>query len=100
GAAPTLLVHASDDLAREWAVSPDGRTLAYLAPEPQGERIVQRVHVIDLTGGSKPGDELNGARGPVSFVGAIWRPASDGFTVGREAAPAVRAGVATFPIQG
>ena len=53
GAEPERLLHASDDIARDWRVSPDGRSIAFVAPERSGERVVHRLHVVALDGGSR-----------------------------------------------
>jgi hypothetical protein len=45
-----LLFHASDEIARDWRLSPDGASLAYLAPELTAERVVHRARVVDLAG--------------------------------------------------
>ena len=68
-----LLVHASDHIARGWRLSPDGRTLSYLAPRIEAERVVQRLHVMTLDGGGDPRVEAE-----EDFVGdqfsPVWTP--------------------------
>ncbi len=49
--AAQVIVHASDHLARGWQMAPDGKSLAYLAPEVRGERVVYRTHVVGLPDG-------------------------------------------------
>ena len=96
GEAPALLVHASDELAREWSVSPDGRTLSYLAPEQQAERIVHRLHVISVAAGAQP-PRLPAAPSGDQF-GVVWAPDGSMLAVGREASPDARAGALTLQL--
>ena len=62
GAPATLLLHASDEIARDWRVAPGGDSVAFLAPELSRERMVHRVHVVSLDGspsaaGAPPADD-------------------------------------------
>ncbi|MCH7632118.1 MAG: hypothetical protein IIB59_02800, partial [Planctomycetes bacterium] len=45
-----FLLHASDEIARDWRLAPDGRSLSFVAPEVLAERVVHRLHVFDLGG--------------------------------------------------
>src|SRR5690606_27974379 len=48
GGEPEFLVHASDDIARDWRLSPDGGALSFLAPVTEAERVVHRVQIVSL----------------------------------------------------
>lgn len=50
-AAPALAFHASDEIARDWQISPDGTSIAFLSPEPRAERVVYRASVVALDTG-------------------------------------------------
>ena len=93
-----LLFHASDQIARDWQISPDGRALSYLAPEVAAERVVHRVQVVELTAGrERPFEEQ--ADGAAEQFAPVWRP--DGaVTVGREAYPATNASAVTLSPDG
>ena len=97
GAEPQFVAHASDHVARDWRLSPDGNALSYLAPEVSAERVVHRAQVIELAGGEAraasptlAGAVLSGQLSPV------WRPEGDGLTVGVEAFPDVSAAAVTL----
>lgn len=84
GAEAALLFHASDQIARDWRLAPDGSAVSYLAPEARGERIVHRAHVVGLgdgdervlpDGGSPTGEQY----------GPTWTPDGRSLTVGQEA---------------
>ena len=97
GEGAELLFHASDHIARDWRLSPDGRLLAYLAPEIAAERAVHRLRMVDLGDGG----ELVAASGVVSAAeqfAPVWTPGGDGVTVGREAYPAVSAAAVTLSL--
>ena len=92
----TLLLHASDHIASGWRLSPDGRTLSYLAPRIEAERVVQRLHVTPIDGGGEPRIEASDG-----FVGdqfsPVWTPTGDGITFGQE--PGFLPGVAPFTLR-
>ncbi|MEX2446254.1 MAG: hypothetical protein WD734_02855 [Dehalococcoidia bacterium] len=79
---PRLLLHASDEIARDWQLSPDGRALAYLAPEVSAERVVYRAHVVDLGGGTLSWPQV-ATEG--EHYGPTWTP-EGALAVGQEAA--------------
>ena len=87
GGSPVLIAHASDHVARDWRLSPDGARLSYLAPEVSAERVVQRLRIIGIAEGAtvpaalpaEDGDVLAGQFSPV------WTPGGEGLTVGIEA---------------
>ena len=90
-----LLFHASDHIARDWRLSPDGRALSYLSPEMAAERIVHRLRVVELA--APGGQQRAGAGEPASEQFApVWTPDGGGVTVGREAYPGVSAAAVTF----
>lgn len=87
GAEPVLLFHASDNIARDWRLSPDGRSLSFLAPTATAERVVYRAQAVRL--------DSNAAR-PLATTaplateqyGPVWLPAGDALTIGQEGGPA------------
>jgi len=84
---PTFLLHASDDIARDWRLSPDGDALSYLAPAVEAERVVYRAHVVSLE--SLETIELtpvaDGATVATEQYSPVWTPDGDALTVGQEA---------------
>ena len=86
GEQPRLLLHASDEFAREFRLSPDGRALSYLAPEIRAERVVHRAFVVALEAGATPSavavDQAAGEQ-----YSAVWTPDGSALTIGQEAAP-------------
>lgn len=88
GGSGTLIAHLSDDIARDWHLSPDGTRLAYLAAREGGAGFSARV--LDLSGGPAAGlsaaafSALNarGAKAPDEF-NPIWHPNGRDLTVGR-----------------
>ena len=93
------LVHASDHVARDWRLSPDGRALSYLAPEIEAERVVQRLHVVALDGSSAPPVEASAGIAGEQFS-PVWTPRGDGITFGQEAGFAAGAPALTLPLGG
>jgi dipeptidyl aminopeptidase/acylaminoacyl peptidase len=101
GEPPALLFHASDQIARDWRLSPGGDAIAYLAPELRTERIVQRLVVVRLDGAdTRPLPGITDAQAAVDQVAPVWTPAGDGVTVGREANPGTSAAAATVALSG
>src|SRR5690606_33992687 len=84
--APQLIFHASDNLARDWRVSPDGRALSYLAPEILAERVVHREQVIPLEGRLEHAAFASGDL-PMEQYGPVWSPDGSSLTVGQETFP-------------
>lgn len=86
GRAPTQLFHASDDIAREWRISPDGQRIVFLAPVETMERIQHRTHVAVLSNGAPvdvPGlTTIDGEQ-----YGPLWSPGGNVLAVGRQASP-------------
>ncbi len=84
GASPAFLFHASDHIARDWQISPDGESVSFLAPELLGERIVHRARVIGI-----PSSRERTLPGSPSATGEqygpVWTPDGRAITVGQEA---------------
>jgi dipeptidyl aminopeptidase/acylaminoacyl peptidase len=78
---PKLAFHASDELARDWQVSPDGRSIAFLAQQTIGERVVYRAQVAMIEEGRAL--ELP-EPGPGEQYGPVWTPNGHDLTVGQE----------------
>jgi len=101
GAEPEFIAHASDHIARDWRLSPDRASLAYLAPEVSAERVVHRAQVVALS----PSGEAHAASpaepGAVLFeqFAPVWTPDGSGLTVGIEAFPDVNAAAVTLVIE-
>lgn len=89
------LLHASDEVARDWQLSPDGSRISYLAPERAGERVLQRLHVVSLNGGS--GDSTPVAAGSQQFA-PVWDTTGGALTFGREPYPDATASAATLSL--
>lgn len=82
GAPAELVLHASDEIARDWSVSPDGDAVSYVAPLLQAERIVHQAQVLSLKGGSTVNTPAAAHLG--EQYSPTWRP--DGaLAIGREA---------------
>ncbi len=84
GSPAEVLFHASDEIARDWSVAPDGEAVAFVVPLLQAERIVHQAQIASL-----------GARPPAitapadMFLGEQYSPrwrADGALAVGREAA--------------
>ena len=97
---PQLVAHASDHVARDWRLSPDGATLSYLAPEVSAERVVQRLRMIGVTGGAAAPSMLTGEDGAVlaGQLSPVWTPGGEALTVGREAYPELSAAPVTLAL--
>ena len=102
GAEPDLIAHVSDHIARDWRISPDGASVAYLAPEVSAERVVHRAWVVAIGAGAEaraaspadPGSVLSEQFAPV------WPPDGSGLTVGVEAFPDISAAAVTIALGG
>ena len=92
------LLHASDHIASGWRLSPDGRTLSYLAPRSEAERVVQRLHVVPIDGGGEPRVAATEGFAGDQFS-PVWTP-DGGITFGQE--PGFASGVApvTLALEG
>ena len=84
-----FIFHASDEIARDWRVSPGAEQVAYLAPELSGERWVHRVHVASLDGDRVDAAELPAAAG--EHYAPAWHPGG-ALAVGARTAPLVLGG--------
>lgn len=84
GARPTPLFHASDNIARDWRISPDGRSLSFLAPAATAERVVYRAQAV-LIDGAQSRALATPAPLATEQYGPVWLPAGDALTIGQEA---------------
>lgn len=82
--AAQVVVHASDHLARGWQIAPDGKSVAYLAPEVRSDRVVYRAHVVSLPDGKAR--TLPETPAGADQFGPIWPPGGDALAVGQDAA--------------
>jgi hypothetical protein len=81
--------HLSDDLTRDWTLSPDGARLAFLALSVAGERVTSRAMVLDLASGKvTPAAEAGGDQ-----FGPAWSPRG-ALSIGEIAADAAAPGPA------
>lgn len=78
-----VVVHASDHLARGWRIAPDGKSVAYLAPEVRGDRVVYRVHVASLPDGKAR--TLPETAADADQFSPLWTPGGDALAVGQDA---------------
>ena len=86
GAAAELVLHASDEIARDWRMAPGGEAVSYLAPELYAERMVHRAQFASLDGSAAV------AGPPPAVAGEQYAPAwrSDGaLAIGGALAPLV-----------
>ncbi|MBX7110681.1 MAG: hypothetical protein K1X87_02405 [Dehalococcoidia bacterium] len=97
---PELVIHASDEVARDWQLSPDGKRIAFLVPQTQNERTVNRLRVVDLT--TRSPLSVNSVQVPpaIEEYAPAWSPDGSAVTLGREAFPDARAGAVTYPLSG
>jgi hypothetical protein len=84
GEAPAFLYHLSDHIARDWALSPDGNALSYLAADFVNERAVYRAHMLSLSD-LEAGSLTAGASAEGEQYGSAWLPDGSGVAVGQEA---------------
>lgn len=84
GQAPAFLYHLSDQIARDWALSPDGRALSYLAADFVNERAVYRAQMLSL-GNLEAGSSFADAAPGGEQYGSAWLPDGSGVAVGQEA---------------
>ena len=104
GGSPQLVAHASDHVARDWRLSPDGATLSYLTPEISAERVVQRLRIIGVAGeaGTPPAAPVMLAAEDGAVLAAqfspVWTPGGEGLTVGLEAYPELSAAPVTLAL--
>jgi Tol biopolymer transport system component len=78
----TLLFHASDEVARDWRLSPDGTAIAFNAPAVTAERVYQRLHVVRIEGTSATEIPATTPASAPDQYGVAWRPSGDAVTVG------------------
>ncbi len=83
GGIAQAIVHASDHVARGWQIAPDGRAVAYLAPEERNGRVVYRVHVVSLPDGKAR--TLPETPADADQFSPLWTPEGDALAVGQDA---------------
>lgn len=81
---PAFVAHLSDDVARDWRLSPDGSKLAYLVMQEREGAFGFTARVYDLAGAGLGGFAVLATRdsAPDEF-GPVWNPATGGLTLGR-----------------
>lgn len=95
---PQLVLHASNGIARDWDISPDGRRVSFVAPGTEDERVVNRLEVVDLASGTRVSVPSVDVPRAVEEYAPVWRPDGSAITLGREAYPDDRAGAVTYPL--
>lgn len=99
GSEAQRLLHASDEIARDWQLAPDGRTLSYLEPELRDERVVHRLRVVELPPqGQEQVASVTVSDGGNEQFSPVWTPDGAGITVGREAYPDAAAAAVTLTL--
>jgi Tol biopolymer transport system component len=79
GGSPESLAHLSDGVSRDWRLSPDGASLAYLGHAPEGATPAYVAQILDLTTGQVATPEPD--TGAAQFS-AAWAPDGE-LTLGR-----------------
>jgi hypothetical protein len=97
---PPVQLFRSDQITRDWRLSPDGTALAFLAPEIVAERVVNRLHIVRLDQANTQPVRSPQQSMPADQYGAAWTPDGNAVTVGLEAAPGAPAGAVTLPVAG
>ena len=102
GAEPELIAHLSQHVARDWRVSPDGASVAYLAPEVSAERVVHRAWVVGVGAGAEARAASPAAAGAVlsEQFAPVWTADGSGLTVGVEAFPDISSAAVTIALDG
>ena len=100
GGEPALLLHASDQVARDWDISPDGTTISFVAPETHDERIVNRLQVVRLDSTKRVAVPAAETPASTDQFSPVWTPDGSGITVGREAYPLQTAPAVTYHLNG
>jgi Tol biopolymer transport system component len=85
GGSAQLLVQASDQVARDWHLSPDGSYVAFLAGQPTDDRIAVRAFVVELVEGAEPQplSDLAAALDAGDHFNPVWYPDGERVTLGR-----------------
>jgi len=79
-----FVFHISDDIARDFQLSPDGEALSYLAPVYTAERVAFRAHVVAIEEASEQPLAMTADASGEQY-GPVWTPSGTGVTVGQEA---------------
>ena len=80
--AAQVIVHASDHLARGWQIAPDGKSVAYLAPEVRSDRVVYRTHVVSLPEGKAR--TLPETPAESDQFNPLWTPGGNALAIGQD----------------
>jgi Tol biopolymer transport system component len=85
GDSAQLLVQASDQVARDWHLSPDGSYVAFLAGQPTDDRIAVRAFVVELVEGAEPQplSDLAATLDAGDHFNPVWYPDGERVTLGR-----------------
>jgi Tol biopolymer transport system component len=85
GDSAQLLVQASDQVARDWHLSPDGSYVAFLAGQPTDDRIAVRAFVVELVEGAEPQpvSDFAAALDAGDHFNPVWYPDGERVTLGR-----------------
>lgn len=102
GAEPDLIAPVSDHIARDWRISLDGASVAYLAPEVSAERVVHRAWVVavDVDAEARAASPANPGAVLAEQFAPVWTPDGTGLTVGVEAFPDISAAAVTIALGG
>jgi Tol biopolymer transport system component len=95
GGSAQLLVQASDQVARDWHLSPDGSRAAFLAGQATDDRIAVRAFVAELVEGAEPQplSDLAAALDAGDHFNPVWYPDGERVTLGRSPADGASAAV-------
>lgn len=102
GGIAQAVAHISDQMARDWRLSPGGSQLSYLSPQLIGERWIHRLGVVLLDAAGERAALVQAAStgADAEQFGPVWTARGDGVTVGREAYPRPSASAITYILDG
>jgi hypothetical protein len=75
---PMLLRQLSDEIAREWRLSPDGSALVYAVPTIEREQVLWRPRALRTNDGEALPLELPSA----TYLSPLWEPTNGALTAG------------------
>jgi Tol biopolymer transport system component len=84
GGSPRLLVQASDEVSRDWHLSPDGSRVVFLAGQPTDDRIAVRAFVTELAEDATPQPlaDFSAALDAGDHFNPLWHPDGQRIAVG------------------